>query len=72
MAKQKNFKVITTTVLVAITVFVIFLVISIIRYGWQIVVDEIIKYVLGASFTIVILGIVGFIFRHRIKKFLGK
>lgn len=71
MAK-KNFKLITTTIAVAIIVFIIFLVITITRYGWNVAIDEIIKYVLGASFTIIILGVLSFIFRHRIKSLFGR
>lgn len=67
MAKTKNKKRnwFTSTAIVLIFVFLVFVAIGIYRYGWEKVLDESLFYIIGATFTGIVVYIVGMLMKQK-------
>jgi len=56
----------SSTMLVLVTAFVIFAIYGIYAYGWKKVLDESILYLIGATFTAIIISILAYV--HKANK----
>lgn len=64
--KKKN-QWFSSTLIVLISIFIITSGIGIWRYGWETVLDESLKYIIGASFTAIIIYIATITYRNKKK-----
>lgn len=63
--KNKKNNWFTSTLVVLVLVFLAFVSIGIMRYGWEKVLDESIYYVIGATFTGIVVYVVGTVFKRK-------
>ena len=54
-----------STVIVLLIIFSISTGLGVWRYGWEVVLDESLKYIIGASFTALMIAIVGYFLKKK-------
>ena len=59
-----------STLATLLIIFVAVVAIGVWRYGWETVLDESLKYIIGATFTAIVIYIVGMLYKDKIKKWL--
>ena len=72
MVKKKKRMWFSSTIAVILIIFVTTVAVGIWRYGWEEVLDASLKYAIGATFTALLVAIVGYMFRKQISKALKK
>ena len=64
MKKTKSFW-FKSTIVVLLSLFILSSGLGIWRYGWETVLDESLKYLIGASFTGLMIAIVGYFLKNK-------
>lgn len=72
MAKKKKRMWFSSTLFVILIIFVSTVALGCWRYGWEAVLDASLKYAIGATFTALLVAIVGFIFKKQIAHYVKK
>lgn len=65
MVKKKKQNWFTSTLIVLLIIFVTVVSIGIWRYGWEKVLDESLFYIIGATFTGIVVFVVGTIWKRK-------
>ena len=61
--KKQNWS--TSTLIVLLLIFGFFLAVGVWRYGWEQVLDESLFYIIGATFTGIVVYVVGMMFKRK-------
>jgi hypothetical protein len=59
-----------STLIVLLIIFGVAVGVGLWRYGWETVLDESLKYIIGATFTAIVIYLVGYSYKEKIKKWL--
>lgn len=68
--KSKSRAWFNSTLITLLIIFVAVVTLGVFRYGWETVLDESLKYIIGATFTAIVIYIAGFIFKDRVRRWL--